>query len=176
MPSEKDLETVLAKYPELIEENLRLLGRQVTVHGRRMDLLFEDQVGRRLIIELKWGPIKDAHIGQIMCYEGSLLSNDDPRVRVMLIGTRVPPNLGRSLDHHGIAWKEITSGRIASFLRTKNDRELSSIFEETLIADIKLSLPAEPRPSQPRFTVPPEAPEVLTPDENGGIIPGARRG
>ena len=130
MPTEQDFETLLAKYPELIEKGLRLRGRQATVHGRRMDLLFEDSFGRQLIAELKWGPIKDEHIGQLMCYEGLLLSNDDPTLRVMLIGTRVPPNIRRSLDHHGITWKEITYSQISSFLGAQNDHELTSIFEE----------------------------------------------
>jgi hypothetical protein len=53
MPNEKDFETLLAKYPELIEVGLQLRGRQVVVQGRRMDLLFEDTVGRQLIAELK---------------------------------------------------------------------------------------------------------------------------
>jgi hypothetical protein len=131
MPTEKDFETLLVRYPELIEDGLRLLGRQVTVHGRRMDLLFEDRFGRQLITELKWGPIKDEHIGQLMCYEGLLLSADDPTLRVMLIGTRVPPNIRRTLDHHGIAWKEITAARISSFLVTRGDPELVPLFVET---------------------------------------------
>ena len=46
-------------------------------------------------------PILDKHIGQIMSYEGSVLSEKDPDVRIMLIGTRVPPNLQKALDQHG---------------------------------------------------------------------------
>jgi hypothetical protein len=130
MPNEKDFETLLAKYPELIEVSLQLRGRQVVVQGRRMDLLFEDTVGRQLIAELKWGPIKDEHVGQLMCYEGLLLSADDPTLRVMLIGTRVPSNIRRSLDHHGIAWREVSLSQISSFLTMKNDPELASIFAE----------------------------------------------
>jgi len=116
------------KYPELIEAGLRLTGRQVTVEGRRLDLMFEDHLMRRLLIELKWGPIKDAHVGQIMAYAGSLRSHDDPDLRVMLIGTRVPPNLQRSLDFHGIAWKEITVRTILAFLLEKHDYEFVHLF------------------------------------------------
>ncbi len=131
MATEKDFETLLAKYPDLIEGGLRLLSRQVTVHGRRMDLVFEDRLGRQLIVELKWGPIKDEHIGQLMAYEGLLLSSADPTLRVMLIGTRVPPNMRRTLDHHGIAWMEFAVSKISSFLTERNDDELASIFSET---------------------------------------------
>lgn len=67
---EQTLETILVKYPELIESGLELKGRQVSMYGRRMDLLFEDAFHRKLIIELKIGPIKDEHIGQVLSYEG----------------------------------------------------------------------------------------------------------
>lgn len=125
---EKDFEDIVAKYPELIEDGLTLKGRQVSIYGRRMDLLFEDKFRRKLIIELKIGPIKDAHIGQVLSYEGMLLSNEDPTIRVMLIGNRVPPNIQRSLDHHGIAWLEITLNSLKEFLNAKNDLEYLGLF------------------------------------------------
>jgi hypothetical protein len=118
---EKDLEDIISKYPDIIEEGLTLKGRQLTLYGRRMDLLFEDRFKRKLILELKKGPIKDQHIGQILSYEGMLLSADDPTIRIMLVGNRVPPNIQRSLDHHGIAWKEITFSDLKGFLSEKAD-------------------------------------------------------
>ena len=130
MPNEKNFEDVLAKYPELIEDGLRLTGRQVILEGRRLDLLFQDSLMRRLLVELKWGPIKDQHVGQIMAYAGSLRSNDDPDLRVMLIGTRVPPNLQRSLDFHGIAWKEVTRSTILAFVEEKQDSEFTRLFAD----------------------------------------------
>jgi RecB family endonuclease NucS len=81
---ERTFETILAKYPELIEKGLEMKGRQVSMYGRRMDLIFEDVSKRKLIVELKVGPIKDQHIGQVMFYEGMLLSADDPSIRIML--------------------------------------------------------------------------------------------
>ena len=127
---ERTFETVLAKYPELIEDGLELRGRQVTMYGRRIDLLFQDVFQRKLLVELKVGPIKDQHIGQIMSYEGMLLSADDPTIRVMLIGNRVPPNLRRSLDHHGIAWKDISVSSILEHLRKENDSAMLALFPE----------------------------------------------
>jgi len=130
---ERTFETILAKYPELIENGLTMKGRQVSMYGRRMDLLFEDAFQRKLIIELKVGPIKDQHMGQVLSYEGMLLSADDPTIRVMLIGNRVPPNIRKALDHHGIAWKEISVSSLLAHLRGKNDSEMLSLFppEET---------------------------------------------
>ncbi len=126
---EKDFEDIICKYPELIEEGLILIGRQLSLYGRRMDVLFEDKFKRKLIIELKAGPIKDEHIGQILSYEGMLLSADDPTIRIMLVGTRVPPNIQRSLDHHGIAWKEITFSFLKEFLYNNGDESLNHLFE-----------------------------------------------
>jgi hypothetical protein len=127
---EIDLENILAKYPELIESGLHLVGRQMTVYGRRMDLLFEDANNRKLIVELKSGPILDKHIGQIMFYEGGVLSDKDPDIRIMLIGTRVPPNIRKALDHHGIAWKEINFSFLKSFLNEKSDTTFGHLFQE----------------------------------------------
>jgi hypothetical protein len=137
--TEKTLEDIIAKYPELVEEGLALQERQATVCGRRIDLLFRDSFGRRLLIELKAGPIKDEHIGQLLSYEGSLVSGDDPSIRVMLVGTRVPPNLRRALDHHGIAWKELTVPQIEQHLAEKHDDQLISVVqEERPLTDLQL--------------------------------------
>lgn len=127
---EKDLEDIISKYPEIIEDGLTLKERQLTYFGRRMDLLFEDKFKRRLILELKNGPIKDQHIGQIMSYEGMLLTSDDPTVRIMLVGTRVPPNIQRTLDHHGIAWKELTYSHLKRFLLEKEDELFLNLFDD----------------------------------------------
>lgn len=121
---EQDFEDVIQKYPELIEPGLALLGRQVTRARMRIDLLFRDRHGQTLIVELKRGAITRGHILQIMDYEGELLTPDDPTVRVMLVGTRVPPSLQRSLDHHGIEWREIPHRALASFLHEKGDVDL----------------------------------------------------
>jgi Domain of unknown function (DUF4268) len=132
---EKDFEDIISKYPELIEDGLTLTGRQLTIYGRRMDLLFEDRFKRNLIVELKIGPIKDKHLGQVLSYEGMLLSSEDPTIRVMLIGNRVPPNVQKSLDHHGIAWREITISRLNEFLTEKCETDFLSLlhYEESPI-------------------------------------------
>jgi hypothetical protein len=134
MANERDFEEVLAHYPEMIEEGLRLIGRQVTVCGRRIDLLFEDRFKQKLVVELKWGPIKDEHVGQIMYYQGALLSGPDP-VRTMLVGTRVPPAIQKSLDFNGLACKEIRLPALVEFLRSKGETDLLRAFE----ADLPLS-------------------------------------
>lgn len=121
---EQTFESILAKYPELVEDGLTLAGRQVRVGKVFMDLLFKDRRNQKLIVEIKVGPILREHIAQLMDYEGHLLSADDPTVRVMLIGNRVPDNLRRTLDHHGMEWREFPVGRLISYLEQRGDREL----------------------------------------------------
>ncbi|HNQ63082.1 MAG TPA: endonuclease NucS [Syntrophorhabdaceae bacterium] len=130
---EKYFEDVLTKYTELVEDDLTLLGRQVTVCGRRIDLLFEDRNKRKLIVELKIGPIKDQHIGQTLSYQGMLLKSDDPTVRVMLIGNSVAQNVRTVLDHYAIAWKEIKVTQIKEFLSSRKDDELLKRIDEEFI-------------------------------------------
>jgi Endonuclease NucS len=125
--TEKDFETAIAKYPELIEEGLVLIGRQSFLEGKRMDLLFEDRLKNHLVVELKWGPIRYGDIGQVMSYAGYLVSGKP--VREMLVGARVPPNLQAILDHHGIEWKQITASELCDFLRAKGDEQLAKIFD-----------------------------------------------
>lgn len=140
---ERTFETILAKYPELIEDGLEMKGRQVIMYGRRMDLLFDDAFQRKLIVELKAGPIKDQHIGQVLAYEGMLLSADDPNIRVMLIGNRVPPNIRRALDHHGIAWKELTVSSVIAHLNEKSDSSMLDLFTPE-----ELEFPSQPEKVQ----------------------------
>ncbi|OGU13098.1 MAG: hypothetical protein A2076_07425 [Geobacteraceae bacterium GWC2_53_11] len=127
---EKNFENVLHRYPELIEDGLKFSGRQVSVGGKFVDLLFVDRFGQKLIIELKKGVIKREHIAQLLDYEGHFLTTDNPNIRVMLIGNRVPMNLRNALDHHGFEWKEITVSQLISFLIDKNDTELLEEFKD----------------------------------------------
>jgi hypothetical protein len=125
--NESTFESILAKYPELIEERLSLLGRQVSLGRKHVDLLFQDRHGQRLIVELKKGPILREHVAQVMDYEGHFLTPDDPTPRVMLIGNRVPENFRRSLDHHGIEWREIPVALLISHLRSAQDQDLLAL-------------------------------------------------
>jgi len=135
--NESQFEHILCKYPEIIEGGLNCKGRQVNVKGKRVDILFEDRHGQNLIVELKKGPIYRKHIAQLMDYEGYFLTTDDPTIRVMLIGNRVPPNLRKVLDHHGFEWKEFSISKLKSFLIGKKDTALLNYFEEEEITPIK---------------------------------------
>jgi hypothetical protein len=128
--NEKQFENILAKYPELIEEGLSIAGRQVNLKGKFVDLVLKDRHGQRLIAEIKKGTIKREHIGQLMDYEGYYLSPEDPTIRVMLIGNRVPPNFRKALEHHGFEWREIGFNILNEFLKKNNDFECLAYLNE----------------------------------------------
>jgi uncharacterized protein DUF4268/endonuclease NucS-like protein len=128
---EKEFEEIICKYPELIETGLKLKGRQVNIKGKYVDLLFEDRHGQRLVVELKRGPVLRKHIGQLMDYEGHFLLEDDPTVRVMLVGNKFPNNLRLSLDHHGFEWKELSLSHLKDFLKKMNDVEFLDNFPKS---------------------------------------------
>jgi|GEM_PF-2144004 hypothetical protein len=125
---EQDLESILARYSELIEVGLLLEGRQISINGKRIDLLFKDKRGGRLIVEVKRGTVLRKDIGQLMDYEGELLFPNDPTIRVMLIGNHVPPSFGRSLDHHGLEWRAFSVAYLIEFLKQKDDNEFLLYF------------------------------------------------
>lgn len=168
MLTEKDFEDIICKYPELIEGSLIFKDRQITLFGRRMDVLFEDKFKRKLIIELKVGPIKDEHIGQVLSYEGMLLSGDDPTIRVMLIGNRVPPNIQKSLDHHGIAWKEISFSRLKMYLAEKNDAGFLKLFD-TEVFNPKIEIPKIREAIKVNYRVSGKSPALFVPLERKWI-------
>lgn len=124
---ERTFENIICRYPELIENELSFKGRQVTVNGRRVDVLFEDRHGQQLIVEIKKGTVLRNHVGQLLDYEGDFVSADNPNVRVMLVGNRVPENLWRSLNHHGFEWKELTLSTLDLFLTGKEDLDLLNL-------------------------------------------------
>jgi hypothetical protein len=127
---EKGFEKILCKYPELIEEGLKLKGNQVLVSRKFVDILFEDQNGQDLIIELKKGTVVRKDIAQILDYAGHFIFPEKSPVRVMLIGNYVPKNLKTSLDYYGIEYKEIPILDIKEFLQSRKDLVLLSTIEE----------------------------------------------
>ncbi|MDD4363273.1 MAG: endonuclease NucS [Atribacterota bacterium] len=121
MFSEKIFEDILVKYPELIEAQLKFIGRQVQYFGKRIDILFEDRFNEKLIVELKKDNLNRNALSQVLEYEGYILSEKDPTARVMLIANRIPLNLKKAMDHHGIEYKEITKKQLLEFIENKEN-------------------------------------------------------
>ena len=75
MDSERGLEEILVKNPELMPE-LTLVGQQMGTESGRLDLLGVDRDGRLVVVELKRGTLSRGAIAQIIDYASSLEEMD----------------------------------------------------------------------------------------------------
>ena len=126
--SEKEIEDILVLHPELIEDQLTLLGRQEQLENRRTDLTFKDNKGRLLLVELKKGIILEEHVNQIEDYIHKLKKSFVGELRGMLIGQVVPPSIQLLCSQKNIEWKEIAVEDIYVYLQKNNSNLLNQIF------------------------------------------------
>ncbi|MBL7995876.1 EVE domain-containing protein [bacterium] len=107
---EKDIENLVALYPHEFfpNENLSLIGQQYSIEGKRVDILFEDNLKRKLIVEIKRGILTREASGQIAEYYGLLKSKNQNEYYEMLLCANVIPKERRIfLEHIGIECKEL---------------------------------------------------------------------
>lgn len=76
MDSEKHLEEILVKNPELLMPGLTLVGRQTQTEGGPLDLLGVDSDGRLVVFELKRGMLSRNAVAQIIDYVSYLEDMD----------------------------------------------------------------------------------------------------
>lgn len=78
---EKDIENLLTKYPEEFFPKLKLtpVGQQVKLGSYSADIIFENEIGDALIVEVKWGILSRDVVGQIMDYYGMLKDREPDR-------------------------------------------------------------------------------------------------
>lgn len=74
--SEGLLEEAIVKNPNLLEEDLTLIGRQTPTDGGPLDLLGVDSDGRLVLFELKRGTLTRDAVAQIIDYASDLESKD----------------------------------------------------------------------------------------------------
>lgn len=74
--SEGLLEDAIVKNPDLLEEDLTLIGRQTPTEGGPLDLLGVDAAGRLVVFELKRGQLTRDAVAQIIDYASDLESKD----------------------------------------------------------------------------------------------------
>ena len=70
--TEEQLEEVITRCPELLMEDLKLIGRQTETPGGPLDLLGLDSDGRLVVFELKRGILTREAIAQIIDYSSHL--------------------------------------------------------------------------------------------------------
>jgi hypothetical protein len=112
--TEKQIEDVFEIFhSELIEENLKLIKRQHIFDNRlRADLLFEDEKGITVIVELKKTPISREDIGQLLEYHGMF---ETPKTRVILASPFIPETIRKSFEHFGIEYIQFSLTDIQDF-------------------------------------------------------------
>ena len=76
MDSEKLLEEIMVKNPELLMSELTLVGRQTQTEGGSLDLLGVDSDGKLVVFELKRGTLSRDAVAQIIDYASYLEDMD----------------------------------------------------------------------------------------------------
>ncbi len=74
--TEDQLEQVITRRPELLMEDLKLIGRQTETAGGPLDLLGVDEDGRLVIFELKRGELTRQAVAQIIDYASDIAELD----------------------------------------------------------------------------------------------------
>lgn len=76
---EKDIEDHLEHNPHLIGKGLKPPQRQVSISGGRIDLLFKDEAGNLIVVEVKQNRIGQDALRQIHSYMGELRKQEQVR-------------------------------------------------------------------------------------------------
>jgi hypothetical protein len=107
---EKDIENLIAKYPEEFFPNsgFKLIGQQIKLGKCYADIIFEDKFNRKIIVEVKRGILSRDASGQVMEYYGLLKTeNPDDFVELILCANVIPPERKKFLEAIGIECKEL---------------------------------------------------------------------
>jgi len=124
---EKDIENLIANYPDDIfpSEGFKLISQQYNIEGKRIDILFEDRVKRKVIIEVKRGILNREATGQIAEYYGLLKSkNQDEYYELILCANVIPKERRLFLENIGIDCKELGISYISEIAK-KHDYSIS---------------------------------------------------
>ncbi len=107
---EKDIENLIAKYPDEFfpGSGFKLLGQQVRLGNKYADIIFEDKFKRKIIVEVKRGILTRDAAGQVMEYYGLLKeTNPDDIIELILCANIIPPERKHFLEMSGIECKEL---------------------------------------------------------------------
>lgn len=114
---ERDMEDLIAGFPEDFFRRGRLVlkGRQQSFAGAgRFDLLFEDEFGTNILMELKARAAKYEDATQLAKYKEELERRGEQHVLMWLVAPHVPSSVREFLDRIGIEYTEI---HVAEFRR-----------------------------------------------------------
>jgi hypothetical protein len=114
---EKDIENLIAQHPDEFfpNEGFKLASQQYHVRGRRIDILFEDKFGRKIVIEVKRGILTREASGQIIEYYGLLKQEyGNSPIELILVANNIPAERKTFLENAGIECKELSYNRLLS--------------------------------------------------------------
>jgi len=118
---EKDIENLLAKYSDefLPNYNLRFVGQQVKLGTVYADIVFENQRGDMVIVEIKRGVLRREAIGQIIEYYGMLKQQESNKnILLILVANVIPKEMTVFLKERlGIEFIEIPASKIREVAR-----------------------------------------------------------
>ena len=86
MESEGLLEDILTANPDMLEEGLQLVGRQISTAGGPLDLLGVDTDGRLVVYELKRGTLSRDAVAQVIDYASALDAADTEILSLHIAG------------------------------------------------------------------------------------------
>jgi hypothetical protein len=107
---EQEMEDLIAAYPnEFFPRNrLTLQGRQGSFREvGRFDLLFADEFGTHILMELKAVPARYENATQLARYKDALRERGTANVLMWLVAPSIPRSVRDFLDHVGIEYTEI---------------------------------------------------------------------
>jgi hypothetical protein len=107
---EKEMEDLIASYPNEFfpRHKFALQGRQGYFHeSGRYDLLFVDEFGTQVLMELKAVPAKYENATQLARYKDALREKNITNVLMWLVAPSIPRSVRDFLDQIGIEYTEI---------------------------------------------------------------------
>jgi hypothetical protein len=139
---EKDIENLIANYPDEFfpGEGLKLIDQQFVIEGRRLDVLFEDQHQRKVIVEVKRGILTREASGQIAEYYGLLkYANKEDIYELILCANVIPKERRTFLETIGIECKELGVRQITELAKKYDYKFIDdqSAFSTPSIEDVR---------------------------------------
>lgn len=111
--TEKEMEDLLWDYPEkFLNEPLTQFQRQAQTRVGRADLIFNDRLGRFLVVEIKRGTLERGAIQQLIDYFGMLKSKfPEKPVELMVVANSIPQERRLACEQYHIECREISEKR-----------------------------------------------------------------